>query len=62
MARIDYTKDAVADLEKIDAAPRKVILKAIRDKLGTAPEQFGDPLTRRPGSGSLVPRTLGVHR
>jgi mRNA interferase RelE/StbE len=55
MPRIDYTEDAVADLEKIDGAARKAILKAIRDKLGTEPEQFGDPLGRRHGSGSLIP-------
>lgn len=53
--RIDYAEDALADLEKIDGAPRKAILKAIRDKLGTAPEQFGAPLTRTPTSGSLIP-------
>jgi mRNA interferase RelE/StbE len=54
MARIEYSEDAVADLEKIDGAARKAILKAVRDKLGAAPEQFGDPLGRRPGS-SLIP-------
>ncbi len=55
MIRIAYSEDAVADLEKIDGAARRAILKAIRDKLGAAPEQFGSPLGRRPGSGSLIP-------
>lgn len=62
MARIDYTDDALADLEKIDGDARKAILKAIRDKLGTAPEQFGDQLGRRRG-GNLTPfRKLKVGR
>lgn len=55
MARVDYTEDAVSDLDKIDGAARKAILKAIRDKLGTAPEQYGHPLGRRPRTGSLIP-------
>jgi mRNA interferase RelE/StbE len=55
MLRIDYSEDAVADLEKIDGAARKAILKAIRNKLGTAPEQYGQPLGRRSDIGSLIP-------
>ncbi len=63
MPRIEYTEDAVADLEKIDGAARKAILKAIGDKLGTEPEQFGDPLARRHTTGSLAPfRKLKVGR
>lgn len=54
MARIEYTEDAIADLEKIDPAAQRAILKAIRDKLGTEPEQFGDQLGRRK-SGNLTP-------
>jgi mRNA-degrading endonuclease RelE of RelBE toxin-antitoxin system len=55
MPAIEYSEDAVADLEKIDGAARKAILKAIRDKLGTAPEQFGEPLGRRAATGNLAP-------
>jgi mRNA interferase RelE/StbE len=63
MPRIEYTQDVVADLEKIDGAARKVILKAIGEKLGTEPEQFGDPLARRHATGSLAPfRKLKVGR
>ncbi|MGK2880432.1 MAG: type II toxin-antitoxin system RelE family toxin [Mycobacterium sp.] len=54
MARIQFTEDALADLEKIDGAATKAILKAVRDKLGTSPDQFGDPLGRRSG-GNLTP-------
>lgn len=54
MPGVDYTEDAVTDLEKIDGDARRVIMAAIRKKLGTAPEQFGEQLGHRRG-GSLVP-------
>ena len=57
MIRIAYSEDAVADLEKIDGAARRAILKAIRDKLGAAPETVSGfiPLAEGPVAGRLNP-------
>lgn len=43
---IVYVASAVLDIQELDGSVRKIIKKAIEDKLGTDPLKYGLPLRR----------------
>ncbi len=44
--KILYVESAVSDIQELDGSDRKIIKKAIEDKLGTDPLKYGLPLRR----------------
>lgn len=43
---IDYVASAVLDIQQLDGSIRRIIKKAIEEKLGTDPLKYGLPLRR----------------
>jgi mRNA interferase RelE/StbE len=44
--KILYVESAVSDIQELDGSVRKIIKKAIEEKLGTDPLKYGLPLRR----------------